>query len=376
MSYSVFKVNKGSDHLKQPMFLGDSVAIARYDQVKYPIFEKLVEKLLGWFWRPQEVELSKDGKDFKSLSDKEQHIFTSNLKRQILLDSIQGRALSLSLGWITSLPELENLFKVWEFGETIHSRTYTHIIRNVFPNPSVVFDSMLDIEEIVDCAGDISKDYDNLIEYNKLVDVFGYGAKVDDSDGGDLRLEEYEHKRLIWRCLHAVNALEGIRFYVSFAASWNFAEQGLMTGNANLIKLICRDENVHLAASQHMIKLLLKEDPDYVKIAAEEAPYIFQMITNVVNQEKIWAKYLMKYGAVLGLNEEILCTFIDYIAAKRATSIGVKGFKQIPNPLPWTDKWIGGKDVQVAPQESEIISYTSSNVKNDVRVDSFKGFSL
>lgn len=364
MSYSVFKVNKESNHLKQPMFLGDSVAIARYDQVRYPIFDKLVEKTLGFFWRPQEIELSKDAKDFKGLSDKEKHIFTSNLKRQILLDSIQGRALSAALGTIVSLPEVENWIKVWEFSETIHSRTYTHIIRNVYPNPSVVFDELLDLEEIVECAADISKEYDALIDYNSRVDTDGYS--------------QFEHKRLIWRCLNAINALEGIRFYVSFAASWSFAEQSpaLMTGNANLIKLICRDENIHLGSTQQMLKILVRDDPDFAKIAVEEAEYVFEMFSAVVRQEKEWAKFLFKEGAIMGLNEEIMCIFVDHIAAKRANAIGIKGFKHIPNPLPWTAKWIGGSEVQAAPQESEIVSYTSANVKNDVTTDSFKGFSL
>lgn len=360
---SVFNTNK-VDHLTQPMFLGKPVNIARYEQVRYPQFEKLTEKSIGFFWRPQEIELSKDNKDFKKLVEFIQDLFTLPLARNIVLDSTQGRGPSEALASICSLPELEAWIKAWEFSETIHSRSYTHIIRNIYPDPSVVFDKIMEIQEIVDCAKDISEEYDELIRMNNQ------------KAAGFQGFSDYDHKRQIWRTLNAINALEGIRFYASFAIFWAFAEQGLMTGNADIIKLICRDENLHLAGTQQMLKLLVRDDKDFAKIAVEQADYIREMFESVVRQEKEWAKYLFRNGSIIGLNEEILCLFIDHIAAKRANAIGIQGFKNIPNPLPWINSWIGGSDVQVAPQEKEIVSYTAANAKNDLTAESFKGFKL
>ena len=251
---SVFNNNR-FDATQQTCFFGEPVNIARYDKQRYPIFEKLTDKQLSFFWRPEEIDLSRDGKDFKGLTDHEKHIFTSNLKRQILLDSVQGRAPSLAFLPICSLPELETWIQTWAFSETIHSRSYTHIIRNVYSDPSKVFDEMLDIQEIVDCAGDISKYYDDLIKLNNI-------AVMD----GMTTAQKWAHKKALWLCLNAVNALEGIRFYVSFAGSWSFAEVKKMEGNAKIIKLIARDENVHLASTQNLLKILPKEDEDFARI--------------------------------------------------------------------------------------------------------------
>ena len=357
--------NRKIDATQQTCFFGESVNIARYDKQRYPTFEKLTEKHLGFYWRPEEVDLSRDGKDFKSLTDHEKHIFTSNLKRQILLDSVQGRAPSMAFLPICSLPELETYIQTWTFFETIHSRSYTHIIRNVYSDPSKVFDEMLDIQEIVDCAGDISKYYDDLIEDNQL-----YGTR-------DYEWETnlYDHKKKLWLCLNAVNALEGVRFYVSFACSWAFAEVKKMEGNAKIIKLIARDENVHLAGTQQLLKILPKEDADFERIQEETRETCIQMFYSVVEQEKAWARYLFKNGSLIGLNEELLCQYVDHIAAKRMGAIGLNG-KAGPNPLPWTQKWISGADVQVAPQETEITSYVIGGVKKDVDENTFKGFSL
>ena len=356
---SVF-TNKQIDATLQPCFFGDPVNIARYDKQRYNIFEKLTEKQLGFFWRPEEIDLSRDGKDFKALNDHEKHIFTSNLKRQILLDSVQGRAPSLAFLPVCSLPELETWIQTWAFYETIHSRSYTHIIRNVYSDPSRVFDEMLDIKEIGDCAADISKYYDHLISFN--VRWNGIGA-------------HYDHKKALWLCLNAVNALEGVRFYVSFACSWAFAEVKKMEGNAKIIKLIARDENVHLASTQNLLKILPKEDEDFARIQEETRDECIDMFYKVVEQEKSWAQYLFKDGSMIGLNEQLLCDYVDHIAAKRMGNIGLNG-KPGSNPLPWTQKWIAGGDVQVAPQETEITSYISGGVKKDVDSDTFKGFSL
>lgn len=365
---SVFNTNTKMSHLERNCFFDEAVDVARYDKVKYPAFEKLTEKQLSFFWRPEEVELSKDSKDFKSLTDHEKHIFTSNLKRQILLDSVQGRAPSLAFLPICSLPELETWIQTWAFFETIHSRSYTHIIRNVYSDPSKVFDEMLDIPEILECAGSISKYYDELIFMNStVVSIPKTYAESPDA--------QYHHKKALWLCLNAVNALEGVRFYVSFACSWNFAELKKMEGNAKIIKLIARDENVHLASTQQLLKILPKEDPDFVKIAEETREECIAMFRDVVEQEKAWARYLFKDGSMIGLNEQLLCDYVDHIAAKRMGAIGLNG-KPGSNPLPWTQKWIAGSDVQVAPQETQISSYIIGGVSQDVTTDTFKGFTL
>jgi ribonucleoside-diphosphate reductase beta chain len=360
---SVFTANK-NDATQEPCFFGNPVNIARYDKQRYPIFEKLTEKQLGFFWRPEEVDLSRDGKDFKGLNEHEKHIFTSNLKRQILLDSVQGRAPSLAFLPVCSLPELETWIQTWAFSETIHSRSYTHIIRNVYTDPSRVFDELLDIQEIVDCAGSISKYYDDLIELNNQ--YVAHEASLD---------TYYPIKKALWLCLNAVNALEGVRFYVSFACSWAFAEVKKMEGNAKIIKLIARDENVHLASTQQLLKILPKEDTDFAQIQTETRDECIQMFYSVVEQEKNWARYLFSSGSMIGLNEQLLCDYVDHIAAKRMGAIGLNG-KPGPNPLPWTQKWIAGSDVQVAPQETEITSYVSGGVKKDVTENTFSGFTL
>ena len=360
---SVFN-NQVFDATEEKCFFGQPVNIARYDKQKYSIFEKLTEKQLGFFWRPEEVDLSRDSKDFKALNENEKHIFTSNLKRQILLDSVQGRAPSLALLPICSLPELETWIQTWAFYETIHSRSYTHIIRNVYSDPSRVFDEMLDIQEIGDCAADISKYYDRLITANNQYALFKHDKK-----------HMYQHKKDLWLCLNAVNALEGVRFYVSFACSWAFAEVKKMEGNAKIIKLIARDENVHLASTQQLLKILPKEDEDFARIQEETRDECIDMFYSVVKQEKDWAHYLFQNGSMIGLNEELLCQYVDHIAAKRMGAIGLNG-KPGPNPLPWTQKWIAGSDVQVAPQETEITSYINGGVVKDVDENTFKGFSL
>lgn len=366
MSYSVFDSNNKKDHLKVRAFFDDAPTIARYDQQKYSFLEKLTEKQLGFFWRPEEIDIFKDAKDFKSLSDHEKHIFTSNLKRQILLDSVQGRAPTVAFGPISSLPELENWILTWAFSESIHSRSYTHIIRNVYANPSEVFDTITDIQEIIDCADDISKHYDDLITFNNKRDQ-------------DVRINYngYEHKKALWLTLMSVNILEGVRFYVSFACSWAFAELKKMEGNAKIIKLIARDENLHLAGTQQLLKVLPFDDPDFRTIKEETKDEAVKMFVSAVDQEIAWARYLFKDGSMIGLNEKLLTDYIQWIANKRMTAVGLPSpYKGGSNPLPWTQKWISGADVQVAPQETEITSYVVGGVKKDVTNDTFKGFSL
>jgi ribonucleoside-diphosphate reductase beta chain len=365
------------DHTDSLAFLDPNggVGLQRYDTLKYRQFDKLTDKQLGFFWRPEEVDVLRDAKDFKELTDNEKHIFTSNLKRQILLDSVQGRAPVESFGPIVSLPELENWIITWTFSETIHSRSYTHIIRNVYSDPSKIFDTMMDIKEINECGDDITAYYDDLIEYSSWYNLLGEGKhKV---NGKTIEIDLYELKKKLWMCIASVNVLEGIRFYVSFACSWAFAELKKMEGNAKIIKFIARDENVHLASTQQLMKLLPSDDPDYAKIAKETEAELITMFEDAVEQEKQWANYLFKDGSMIGLNAQLLKEYVEWIAHKRMTAVGLpSSYKGGSNPLPWTQKWIAGGDVQVAPQETEISSYVVGGTKQDVDSETFKGFSL
>jgi ribonucleoside-diphosphate reductase beta chain len=382
---TVLNVKSNKSHTETKAFLDVPLGTQRYDTLKYKQFDKLTEKQLGFFWLPQEIDCNKDNSDFKELTIHEQHIFTSNLKRQIVLDSVQGRSPNLALLPLVTLPELEGWIETWAFSELIHSRSYTHIIRNVYSQPSKVFDDMNNVKEIMECAVDISKYYDDLIEYTQYYKVFGPGKhtipgnKLGKRENYKVNITQYELKKKLWLCLNSINILEGIRFYVSFACSWAFAELKKMEGNAKIIKFIARDENLHLASTQYLLsKVLPKDDKDFVKIAKECNDEVTQMFVDAVEQEKKWAKYLFKDGSMIGLNTELLSDYIEWICCKRMTSLGMKCPYVTPqaNPLPWTQKWISGGEVQVAPQETEISSYVTGGVNKDVSKDTFKGFSL
>lgn len=358
MKKSVFKINtKG--HMEKDLFFDEGVDIARYDMVKYPPLQKLYEKMLSFYWTPDEIDVTKDKLDFNKLTPNEQHIFTSNLKRQILLDSVQGRSPDLALLPLASNPELELLIETWAFFETIHSRSYTHVIRNVYANPSKIFDEITSIPEISECGTAISEHYDNLINYRGT-----YG--------------DYKHKKLLYLCLISIYILEGIRFYVSFACSWAFAELKQMEGNAKIIKLIARDENTHLAASLNIIRTLIKEDKDFVKIKEETNDEVAALFEEALTQEEEWCDYLFGNGSMIGLNAELLKEYVRWIGAKRIKSLNytVPFSTHLHNPLPWTEKWISGGSVQVAPQETEITSYVVGGTKQDVTETTFKGLSL
>ncbi len=371
---SVFNINKKAA-TNRKMFLDGQVDIQRYDDLKYKQIDKMTEKQLGFFWQPNEVDLSRDSKDFKDLTESEQHIFTSNLKRQILLDSVQGRSPSLTLLPLVSIPELESWMTKWSENETLHSRSYTHIIRNVYPDPSVVFDGIMDIKEIIDCSEAITKDYDALHYLGLIYQLCGKGTHIINGQG--VNCTKYDIKKKIWLVLNSVNVLEGIRFYVSFACSWAFAELKKMEGNAKVIKLICRDENLHLAFTQTMLKLLPQDDEDFVKIKKECADEVKQMFVSAVDQEIDWAEYLFKDGSMIGLNKELLTQYVHWIANKRMRSLGLDSpYEGGANPLPWTQKWIAGSSVQTAPQETTITSYIVGGTKQDVDDDTFKGFDL
>ena len=374
---------KDKDHLKRKAFFDGGVGIQRYENVKYRVFDKLTDQQLGFFWQPQEINLIKDAKDFKDLTNHERHIFTSNLKRQILLDSVQGRSPNLAFLPCVSLPELETWIETWSFVETVHSRSYTHLIRNVYSNPSEVFDKILDIEEIGACANDIVKHYDDLVRLVNWYNLLGEGSysvirKDKTRTKTEVNIDLYDLKKKLWLTIMSVNILEGIRFYVSFACSWAFAELKKMEGNAKIIKFIARDENVHLASTQQLIKLLPKDDKDFIKIAKETKAECIQMFQDAVEQEKDWADYLFKDGSMIGLNARLLKDYIEWIANKRMLAIGLQSSFKVPaaNPLPWTQKWISGSEVQPAPQEVEISSYIIGGTKQDVEDDTFSGLSL
>lgn len=376
MQYSVFDQTR-NDATKEPMFLGQPVNVARFDQQRHEIFEKLIEKQLSFFWRPEEVDVSKDRIDFEQLPKHEKHIFLSNLKYQTLLDSIQGRSPNMAFLPIVSLPELETWIETWSFSETIHSRSYTHIIRNVTQNPNEVFDDIVSNEPILKRAGDISFYYDRLIQMTQYHNLNGEGEIV--FQGQTQCVNLYEIKKALYLCLGAVNALEAIRFYVSFACSFAFAERELMEGNAKIIRLIARDEALHLNGTQHMINLMRKgkDDPDMVQIAQECEQQMYDIFMQAAEQEKEWARYLFKDGSMIGLNEQILSQYIEYISHQRMQSIGLSSpFQVSSNPLPWMKNWLESDAVQVAPQEVEVSSYLVGQIDATVNTDEFLEFEL
>jgi len=368
----VFNRN-ATNHLKSEMFFDKNGGpeIARYEEVKYPQFEKFTETQMSFFWRPEEINLSTDKNDFKDLPLNQQHIFTSNLFRQIILDSVQGRGPNLVFLPLATLPEVEVWIETWGTNETVHSRAYTHIIKNIYPHPSEIFDKITQIPEILECVTDVSHYYDTLHRFNILKEATAMGMASEPYD-------EYAHRKAFWLALNSTNILEGIRFYVSFACSWNFAEQKQMEGNAKEIKLICRDENLHLGATQYMIRTLPKDNKIYVKIKEECADEVKHMFESAIQQEKNWATYLFKDGSMIGLSEEILCQYIDFIASRRMRTVGVPVDFEHPtsDPLPWTKAWISGNEIQYAPQEVELSSYLISDVKQDVDAELLSELSL
>lgn len=372
------------DHLKTKLFLDEqgSVSISRYDTFKYSQFDALTKQQMGFFWVPEEVDLSKDRKDFTDLTEFEKHIFTSNLKRQILLDSVQGRSPNMAFLPLVSEPSLETWIEQWGSNETVHSRSYTHIIRNIYPDPEPIFNEINTIPEILACATDISRNYDELIEYTNWYTLFGEGEVEVKTKGSKKPIKrkilKYELKKKLWMALMSVNILEGVRFYVSFACSWAFGELKKMEGNAKIIKLICRDENLHLGSTQTLLKILPKDDPDFIKIREETEADCIKMYMDAIHQEKEWADFLFKDGSMIGLNAQLVKEYVSWIGAKRMTAVGYKcPYKTTTaNPLPWTESWISSKSVQVAAQEAEISSYIQGGINKDFDTDQFAGFKL
>ena len=367
------------DTKKQPMFFGKPLGVQRYDNFKYNQFENLTKQQLGYFWRPEEVSLQKDRGDYQSLRPEQKHIYTSNLKYQIMLDSVQGRAPGMAFLPYCSLPELEACMEVWSFMEMIHSRSYTYVIKNVYPDPSEVFDKILSDDRILERAASVTESYDTFINYAQ---EWGQGHMWEDNWKASPTSvwTRKDLKRHLYRAVANVNILEGIRFYVSFACSFAFGELKLMEGSAKIISLIARDENQHLAITQNIINNWRKgDDPEMKEIVKEEEQWTYQMFDRCVNEEKVWAEYLFKDGSMIGLNDKLLHQYVEWIANKRMKSIGLKPVYDIParnNPLPWTQHWISSKGLQVAPQETEVESYIVGGIKQDVKKDTFSGFKL
>ena len=376
MDYTTFTHTK-HDQLKEPMFFGQPVNVARYDQQKYPIFEKLIEKQLSFFWRPEEVDITQDRIDYQNLPDHEKHIFISNLKYQTLLDSIQGRSPNVAFLPLVSIPELETWIETWAFSETIHSRSYTHIIRNIVNDPALVFDDIVTNEEIKKRAKDISGYYDDLIEMTSYYHLLGEGTHQ--VNGKTVTVNLRALKKKLYLCMMSVNILEAIRFYVSFACSFAFAERKLMEGNAKIIKLIARDEALHLTGTQHMLNLMRSgaDDPEMAEIAEECQQQCYDLFVLAAQQEKEWADYLFRDGSMIGLNKDILGQYVEYITNIRMQAVGLGlPFKVRSNPIPWINAWLVSDNVQVAPQEVELSSYLVGQIDSEINADDLSDFEL
>ena len=366
MAKTVFNRNE-IDFTKEPMFFGEDQSVQRYDIFKYPALDKLNQTMLGYFWRPEEVSLQKDRADYQNFRPEQKHIFTSNLKYQTLLDSVQGRGPSLAFLPYVSNPELEGCIVTWDFFETIHSRSYTHIMKNVYPDPSEVFDTILHDEEILKRAVSVTENYDTFSKMAEDYFVKGKGNILD-------------VKKQLYLAMINVNILEGLRFYVSFACTFAFGELKLMEGSAKIISLIARDEATHLNLSTQVIKNWHKDDDTQMTKAIKGLDKtVIEMFKNCVEEEKAWARHLFKDGSIIGLNEKLLGDYVEWIANKRLKAIGYDPIYDQPanaNPLPWTANWLSSAGLQVAPQETEVESYIIGGLKQDVDDKTFENFEL
>lgn len=378
---TVFNTNP-VDVLKEPMFFGSGLGIARYDIQRHKVFEDLTEKQLSFFWRPEEVNLMMDAAQFNKLPQYQQDIFTNNLKYQSLLDSIQGRAPSAVLMSLISDPSLDTWVATWTFSETIHSRSYTHIMRNLYTDPSKVFDEIVLDEAIMKRAESIGRYYDDVLKktrywQNAKADIeYQKEINADEDDIKDAIEHEMYWKRELMRslylCLHVINALEAIRFYVSFACTFNFHKNmEIMEGNAKIMKFIARDEQLHLKGTQYIIRQLqLGTDGDeWVKIAQECEQEAVDIFMEVNRQEKDWAVHLFKDGDVPGLNTNSMWSFIDYLTVSRMKQCGLPcpiTDAPVKHPYPWIREYLNSDNVQSAPQEVELSSYLVAQIDNDV----------
>ncbi len=355
------------DTTKEYMFFGEELNVARFDKQRYPHLETLTDQQHSYFWRPTEVDISKDRYDFKhKLTEHERRIFIANLKYQTLLDSVQGRAPTQVLLPICSLPELEAWIESWSFFESIHSRSYTHIMRNVFDEPSEVLDEILVTPEILERSKSVTKYYDEL-EEKCLKYRLGQNVNLRDC------------KTTLLKCLFSVYCLEAIRFYASFACSYSFCERKLMEGNAKIITLINRDEYLHQGAVHFMLTRYIKgmDDPEMTELFNENKDYLRGMVQEVYEQECDWCDYLFKDGSMVGLNSKILKSYVEYRCNVTLNSIGLEPLTDLKSdPLPWMESYTQSNNKQVAPQESEISSYMLGAINKDVDINLLKNFDL
>lgn len=351
---SVFN-KQPTNHMNEPLFFGSGLNVARTELVKHNVINELSDKQAGFFWRPTEIDLNKDIIDFAKLKEHEKFMFLANLKYQSLLDSVQGRAPTLCFLPVCSDPALERWIETWSYSEVIHSESYTHILRTVLPTTMTkVFDEIMVTPEIMARAESVGHYYDELLRFNAMreLDLPGYN--------------EYKHKKALYLCMHAVNALEAIRFFVSFAVTFSFGERKIMEGVCKTMTLIARDEALHLKGTQWMIRQMQRglEGSEWLRITEEckdEALNIFELAER---EEKEWGRYLMSQGTVVGLNESILDKYVDYIANQRKRAVGLIG-NEVPvlkNPLPWMNNWLNSSDKQLAPQETELSSYVTGGL--------------
>jgi len=361
MSQKQYNLNIKTDYLSRKMFLDPEgpVTIQRFEEVKYPKIQNFETTARGFFWVPEEISLTKDAQDFKDASDTVKHIFTSNLLRQTALDSLQGRGPSQVFTPVVSLPELEALVYNWTFFETnIHSRSYSHIIRNIYNVPKEVFNTIHETKPIVDMASTIGFYYDRLHMINCRKEL---GEKF----------PEHEHIKAIWLALNASYGLEAFRFMVSFATSLAMVENKIFIGNGNIISLILQDELLHKGWTAWMINQVVKEDPRFAKAKAECEQEVYQMYLDVIREEKEWADYLFQKGPVIGLNANILKDFVDYTAAAALKEIGLKYNNPAPktNPIPWFNKHSDTSKKQTALQENESTNYVIGVMSDNVNYD-------
>jgi ribonucleoside-diphosphate reductase beta chain len=349
MSKQQYNLNTKTDYLNRKMFLDPAgpVTIQRFEEVKYNKLVKFEQEARGFFWIPEEVSLTKDANDFKDASDTVKHIFTSNLLRQTALDSLQGRGPAQVFTPVVGIPELEALMYNWSFFETnIHSRSYSHIIRNIYNVPKDVFNTIHDTKEIVDMASSVGNYYDALHVINCR------------KEAGEL-ITESEHIRAIWLALNASYALEAFRFMVSFATSLAMVENRIFIGNGNIISLILQDEILHKDWTAWIINQVAKEDPRFAAAKTECEAEVYQLYLDVIREEKAWADYLFQKGPVIGLNANILRDFVDYTAANALKEIGIKYLEPAPRstPIPWFMKHVDTSKKQTALQENESTNY-------------------
>lgn len=370
---TVLNLNPEVDWKSQTMFFGEKLGLARFDKLRYPVFAKLTQEQKSKFWSEEDINLSQDSIDYKEkLQPNQKRIFEKNIAYQTVMDSVTSRAvMEAFLPWV-SLPELEECIKAWSFFESIHNRAYQWIEQNLHIDPSVHFDSILRDSSIMDRAKSIVGYYDNFIHYSNRVKVFGYGNHDVVSSGSSIlfRLTTREHKTLAYKAMVSVYALESIRFYVSFACTFALAQQGLMTGNAKEIKLIARDEALHVGISLAILRNWPLEDPAFKTISEELKDWVIELFTEVVEQESAWAAYLFKEGPMLGLNTELMVKYLEHLGNKRLKALGIEQvFVNKTNPFKWMNTWIVSEDEQIAPQETEVTTYKVSALSNKV-VDS------